>query len=77
MPRIVFSMARDGLIFKFLAQVSEQSNTPVIATILSGILSSKSVYNSIVPLMVDTFKLKNKRFRPLRGLYQSSLEAFI
>uniref|UniRef100_H2Z0A1 Cationic amino acid transporter C-terminal domain-containing protein n=1 Tax=Ciona savignyi TaxID=51511 RepID=H2Z0A1_CIOSA len=39
MPRIVFSMARDGLIFRVLATVSNKNRTPVVATILSGIFS--------------------------------------
>uniref|UniRef100_H2Z099 Cationic amino acid transporter C-terminal domain-containing protein n=1 Tax=Ciona savignyi TaxID=51511 RepID=H2Z099_CIOSA len=40
MPRIVFSMARDGLIFRVLATVSNKNRTPVVATILSGIFSA-------------------------------------
>jgi len=39
MPRIVFSMARDGLIFKYFANVNS-SGTPVRATVASGIFSS-------------------------------------
>jgi len=42
-PRVVFSMARDGLIFKVLARVSERNNTPVIATVVSGAFSSELV----------------------------------
>lgn len=41
LPRILYAMAMDGLIFKFLANVNSKTKTPVIATILSGILTGK------------------------------------
>ncbi|CAK8696912.1 unnamed protein product [Clavelina lepadiformis] len=53
MPRIIFSMARDGLIFRFLSQVSQKSKTPVAATILSGIFSS------VMALLFDLDDLVN------------------
>ncbi|XP_029206695.2 cationic amino acid transporter 2-like isoform X2 [Acropora millepora] len=39
LPRMLFSMAGDGLIFKFLAKVSPRTGAPVIATVVSGVLS--------------------------------------
>ncbi|XP_026759003.1 probable cationic amino acid transporter [Galleria mellonella] len=36
MPRVVYAMALDGLIFKQLATVSETSGTPALATICGG-----------------------------------------
>lgn len=39
MPRVVLSMARDGVIFRFLAKVNSRLKTPVIATLLSGALA--------------------------------------
>ena len=39
MPRLLYSMAQDGLVFKFLARVNEKTEVPVIATIITGILT--------------------------------------
>lgn len=38
LPRIIFAMARDGLLFSFLARVSERK-TPIISTMMAGLLS--------------------------------------
>lgn len=44
LPRIIYAMANDGLIFKFLAKVNAKTQTPLIATILSGLLAGKKNY---------------------------------
>lgn len=36
MPRIIYAMALDGLLYKFLASVHNRTKTPVIATFISG-----------------------------------------
>ncbi|KAM3968397.1 solute carrier family 7 member 14 [Aphomia sociella] len=40
MPRVVYAMALDGLIFKKLATVSEKSGTPALATICGGLAAA-------------------------------------
>ncbi|XP_063837977.1 solute carrier family 7 member 14, partial [Ostrinia nubilalis] len=47
MPRVVYAMASDGLIFKKLASISENSGTPAFATILGGVAAA------IVALMIQ------------------------
>lgn len=42
MPRVIYAMASDGLLFKFLAVVSERFKTPVLATCLSGLFAGES-----------------------------------
>lgn len=40
LPRILYAMASDGLLFKFLANISPRFKTPVAATIISGLFSA-------------------------------------
>lgn len=39
LPRVLYAMATDGVIFRFLANVHPRSKTPLIATMISGLFS--------------------------------------
>ena len=39
LPRVLYAMASDGIIFKFLAKIHPKTQTPVIGTIVSGLLT--------------------------------------
>lgn len=41
-PRVVYSMAEDGLLFRKLAHVHPRTHTPVLATIVCGIIAGKT-----------------------------------
>lgn len=40
LPRVLYAMGSDGIIFRFLSKVSQKTKTPLLATILSGILAA-------------------------------------
>jgi amino acid transporter len=40
MPRIIYAMASDGVIFKFLGKVLPKLKTPYVASLLSGFLAA-------------------------------------
>lgn len=40
MPRVIYAMAQDGLIFRQLSQLWDRTNVPVIATLLSGLAAA-------------------------------------
>ncbi|XP_064611952.1 high affinity cationic amino acid transporter 1-like isoform X3 [Liolophura sinensis] len=39
MPRVIYAMAGDGVIFRFLSTINKRFKTPLVATILSGFLA--------------------------------------
>ena len=43
MPRVIYSMADDGLLFRGLACIHARTHTPVMATLASGILAGKEI----------------------------------
>ncbi|XP_063926032.1 high affinity cationic amino acid transporter 1-like [Zophobas morio] len=49
LPRIIYAMASDSIIFRFLGQVSSRFKTPVVGTLLAGLLTG---------LMAALFELK-------------------
>ncbi|KAL4682158.1 hypothetical protein H8957_017430, partial [Semnopithecus entellus] len=40
MPRVLYSMAEDGLLFRGLAQIHTRTSTPVVATVASGTVAA-------------------------------------
>jgi hypothetical protein len=41
LPRVLYAIAADGLIFRFISWIHPQLQTPIIATILGGIASGR------------------------------------
>lgn len=41
MPRVIWAMAEDGLLFKCLAKISPRTKTPLTATVTSGIVAGE------------------------------------
>jgi cationic amino acid transporter 1 len=39
LPRIVYAMSSDGVIFRFLGKVNPRFQTPVVGTLIAGVLT--------------------------------------
>jgi cationic amino acid transporter 1 len=39
LPRIIYAMSSDGVIFRFLGKVNKRFQTPVVGTIIAGVLT--------------------------------------
>uniref|UniRef100_A0A8D0G6K3 Solute carrier family 7 member 3 n=1 Tax=Sphenodon punctatus TaxID=8508 RepID=A0A8D0G6K3_SPHPU len=50
MPRVIYAMAEDGLLFRFLSRIHKRAKTPLVATVVSGIIAA---------LMAFVFKLED------------------
>jgi solute carrier family 7 (cationic amino acid transporter), member 3 len=40
LPRVIYAMAADGVLFRFMSRVNPKTRTPVVATMLSGFFSA-------------------------------------
>lgn len=40
LPRVIYAMSSDGLLYKFMKKVNVKTKTPAIATFLSGFLAA-------------------------------------
>lgn len=42
MPRVIYAMAEDGVLFKVLARINPKTKTPLIATMASSVVAGES-----------------------------------
>lgn len=54
MPRVIYAMAEDGLLFKFLSNINSRTKTPLSATVASGLLAGKaaSCHLTLSPMVI-------------------------
>lgn len=57
MPRVIYAMAEDGLLFKFLAKINDRTKTPIIATVTSGAIAAVMAFLFDLKDLVDLMSI--------------------
>lgn len=48
MPRIIYCMSSDGLLFKFLGKLLPKFQTPYVASIMTGLIAGKFMQKALI-----------------------------